>query len=307
MPPISAKRKIDAVLTVCQDNDAKTIVVTEANKAASRLTGYPVEELKNKKLTDLLPPDLTETVNSMVEFDADGGAQDLASVMRKMFHFAIQKANGDVAPVNLKVFYVVSDGANPCYELLLRDITLIKKLEELREKSVAQHESITDVDSQTGLAGIKTLKENLNFLSAYITGSTSIEVTFAAIQIDKLDKLTSKYGEESKAHLMKQVGEAVRKVSRAEDTVALINDTTIGLILLDCNQEDAHQVLNRYRLRIGSAAVQPDPNKEDSVIHVTSSFGFKEIKPDDTIESLVSVTKENLKKAQQEGGDRVVG
>ncbi len=307
MPPISAKRKIDAVLTICQNNDSESIEITAANKAAARLTGVSPDTLKTKKLTDILPENIKETVESMVEFSSDG-VRDLASVLRKMLHFCILNRNGEEIPVNLKVFYIVSENNHPCYELLMRDVTLIKKLEELRTKSVEKHShQPKDTDSEIGLAGIITLKENLNFISGYITGSTAIEVTFAAIKIDNLEKLTKKYGEQSAAHIMKQVGAELTKISRAEDTVALINDTTIGLILLDCNQEDAHNVLNRYRLKISNSAIAPNEAKKDSVIRVTPSIGFKEIKPQDTIESLVETTRENLKKAREEGGDKVIG
>lgn len=307
MPPISAKRKIDAVLTVSQNNANKSIDITAANKAASRLTGIDVEKLEQSAFTSILPDNLKETVESLVEFDDGGVGQDLATVLRKMFHFSIKKANGEIIPVSLKVFYVLSEDLNPCYELLMRDITLIKQLESLREQSLESQSHNTHIDARTGLAQSDTLKRSLDLVSTYMHGSGSIEATFVAVAIDNMSKLTHKYGDDVPSVILKQVGEALRKVCRAEDTVALIDDSTIGLVLLDCNHDDAQHVLNRYRLKLNNTAVAPQPEKADNIINITASFGFKEVKQGDTIENLIAISKNQLAQAQEKGGDRVSG
>lgn len=306
MPPISAKRKIDAVLTVSQNNNNQSIDIVAANRAASRLTGVDIEKLEHSAFIDILPDNLKETVESMVEFDAQG-TRDLASVLRRMFHFSIKKPNGDVIPVSLKVFYVLSEDMNPRYELLMRDVTLIKQLEELREQSLESQSHNTHLDEQTGLAQTDTLVNSLNLVSQFMHGSGSIEATFVAVGIDEIDKLTKKYGEASAPNLIKQLGAELRKVCRAEDTVALIDDKTIGLVLLDCNTDDAQHVLNRYRLKVNNTGIAPNPEKPDSIIHVSASFGFKEVQQGDTIDTLIATSTQHLKHAQEKGGDRVSG
>ncbi len=306
MPPISAKRKIDAVLTVCQNNDSRTVEITDANRAAYRLIGADSESLPHSSFTKILPEDLKETIESMVEFDALGG-RDLASVLRKMLHFSIKRADGNVVPVSLKVFYVLSEDTNPCYELLMRDITLIKELEALKKQSLENQAHLHNIDKNTGLSGLETLKESLGLLSGFMHKSGNIEATFTAVEIDQIDRLTKKYGDSTAQNLIKQAGENLRKACRAEDTVALIDDRTIGLILLDCNHDDAMQVLNRYRLKINNTGVSPTAEKPDNIIHITASFGFKEIKSGDNIDSLVSTSLAELAKAKEQGGDRVFG
>jgi diguanylate cyclase (GGDEF)-like protein/PAS domain S-box-containing protein len=305
MPPISAKRKIDAVLTVCQNNREQTVDITAANRAAERLIGKTSEQLEQESFTSILPQNLRDMIENYVEYDASGG-RDLASVLRKMLHFSVLNNQGANIPVSLKVFYVLSEDTNPCYELLMRDNTLIKQLEELKKESLESQQHFNDIDSQTNLPRTESLARNVSLVTRFVDKS-NIEATFAIVTIDHMDKLTQKYGESAFNNIITHVGALLRKACREEDTVAYLGEGKIALILLDCNEEDANSVLNRYRLKINNSSINPVAQKPDSLIHISPSIGFKEIKPGDTLDQLLQASNEALKTAQNQGGDKVFG
>lgn len=301
MQPISAKRKNDAVVTICQNNQKKAVEILELNRAAERLTGYSADKLMQQPLALILPDDVKEQLESYVEFDTTGEA-DVASVLRKVLHFNIKNHQGKIVPVSMKVFYVLSEDANPRYELLMRDVTLQNHLEELKTRFHASKEK----DETTGLASAATIEDGLSLLADAMQQS-SIEATFTLMKVDNLDQLTTENDPDSEAHILKEAGKSIIAACRTEDIVGYLGNGLIAAILLDCNTEDAKVVLNRIRMKAESTPITTNAANPDKRTSISISIGFAEIATNSTKDTLVEHCQAALDKAQKEGGNRIVG
>lgn len=301
---ISAKRKNDAVITVKQNNDNKTVDIIGINSAASRLLGQTPENLVQKPLQVILPDELSDDLVSYVDFEF--GGNDLASVLRKMRKFQLVGKDGNTIPVSLKVFYVLSDDLNPHYELLMRDTTLLERIEALRDKLMSIHkDKAAALDTKTGLANAQLLTNTLSHIVEFIKGY-AIDISFALMNIDKLANLSQKYEGETESNILRAIGAIAEQTCRNEDLVGVMGNGTIGIILFDCNATDAQVVLNRLRQAVGTTQIKPYEFEEKPLINVTSSFAFAELTGNHNIQELLNSCKASLDKAEKAGGNRVV-
>src|SRR5690242_5310698 len=94
-------RSNDAVITICQNNAAKSIEITEINKPAEDLLGYTNTELLKKPLHHILPPRIGTLLEEYVEFKGD--ASDVGEVLAKVQSFSIVGRDDKETGYRLKV------------------------------------------------------------------------------------------------------------------------------------------------------------------------------------------------------------
>lgn len=296
---ISAKRKNDAVITVCQDNSAQHIIIENLNKAAEKLTGYKQEELVQKDFNYILPPAIIDDISSFLEY---GDGDDLANVLRRIRLFKILKKNGNQIPVSLKVFYVVSSEANkPFFELLMRDTTLLEKLEELK-KRVIDNRTDEFINKKTGLLTQKAILENLRIILDFVR-NYSIESSIAVMEIDEKDKLKSSLGQRNFTELCSNIQDICTRTLRAGDFVGINDDNRMCFVLLDCNRDDVMAVLKRLDAMVTKKAITIAGQQIDS--QITLSFGYTQLNKSSTPESALKIASDALQQAINNGGKRM--
>lgn len=292
---ISAKRKNDAVITVRQNNTSQSIDIIGINAAAERLVGYKQGDIVNKPLGTVLPSKIRELITNYLEFEA--GGNDLASVLRKVSKFNIINYEGRPIPVNLKVFYIISEDLSPSYELLMRDMSLLEKLEEMKHKLIAEHQSEI-LDESVNLPNAASLRQDLSMVNAFVKQYT-VDATFVCCTIDHTETLLKKFGETAPLTFTRKIGEMMRQNFRDEDMIGYLGDYTLGLVLFDCNTENTQSVLNRIRKKIEASPVQMLEHDKLKNIFITASFGFSEITADKDIDKIISSSKQALQKAKE--------
>ncbi len=293
---ISAKRKNDAVITVCQDNLSGRVFIKSVNKAAEKITGYRQLELVDKNFDIILPEERADVLNSYIDYKDPGN--DFATVLRKIADFKILNRNGQQIPVSLKIFYLVSSDANKItFELLMRDITLIHKLAELKDL-VASNELYKD-KNKLGLLSETAIIENLNIATTFCK-DYYLEISVAMIAIDSLDDMASNYGKTAE-EMVEQISTKVKKYFRTDDLVGLVDNKYICAILFDCSASDAQKALSRVKSRIDSNSVMLNNNKTD--LHI--STGYMQISANDQPKDILNKCKNAIYKAQGAGGGRI--
>lgn len=297
---VSAKRKNDAVITVCQNNRSHRIEIEGANKAAERLTGYLHSELQDKELKIILPDKIRDILESYLEFEDIGN--DLAAVLRKVPEFRILNKEGREIPVSLKVFYVIASHAEkPQFELLMRDITLLREMEELRQKIIeSQKESDLTEYADIGVADAELVQSNLELIHSFVKDHF-FEASFTVMQVDQLATLEELHGKGVTNEVLKHVCDITRQSLREADILGYMGDGYIGLTLFDCNGEDAKLVLNRLRMAIESKPVGDKGSGEP----VTVSIGFMQLVPNTEVETIISMCYDASQKARDAGGNRI--
>ncbi|MGL9760957.1 MAG: hypothetical protein ACR5LB_01840 [Wolbachia sp.] len=127
---ITARRKDDAVISLCQDNRRKTVLISGLNQTARDLLKYEKESLLNKPLINILSAKAANDVRNYLEYAEDG--YDLLDIFPKVISFSLINSKGEDIKTKVKVFRTMqftNDKIN--YELLIRDISLLHKLEYL--------------------------------------------------------------------------------------------------------------------------------------------------------------------------------
>jgi diguanylate cyclase (GGDEF)-like protein/PAS domain S-box-containing protein len=296
---ISAKRKGDALITVRQNNRDKKLEIARMNVAAEKLTGYPSVEILGKNLQIVLADRIRETISDYIDFEDP--SSDFASVARKIPNFQVLNKNGREVPVSLKVFYLISSEADkPEYELLMRDITLIKRMEELKEQ-LASNSDLGATDPITDLPSNAAVQSALQIAHSFVQNDP-IEVSFVVAAVDNLGGYIDSYGEDVAIALVKSVAEEVKKTCRDEDIIGYLGEGDLGVVLLDCNTDNANAVLKRVKRNVMLRPIILINGKE---VSVSISIAFIQLKAEYDLQSVYDACRETVVSIQQEGGDSI--
>ena len=293
---ISASRKNDAVISVCQYNDEKSIRIETINQAAEKLIGFNAMELVGKEIDEILPEKIRDNVRSYVEFEDDGA--DLATVLSKTRRFNILSKEGIMVPVNLKVYCVIAHDKNPRFELLLRDVSLYEKMELMRLQ--LQNERLAA--QQLVGSGIPDTQLLLNCLDMVISfvGQEDVDASFAVMEIDSFDRVMKQYGNTAIDIILSEINSRYVENCREEDTIGYLGMGRIGALLFDCDERNAVIVINRVRNAISSVPMMID---EETPLKITVSVGYKKIMSNDTSQDIITSCEMAAGRSFVEGGN----
>lgn len=294
---ISAKRKNDAVMHVLQNNPAKIVQILDMNAAAQKLTGYTSSELIQQSVNRILPENTVDLLESYLDFD-DAYA-DLAAVLRRVPNFQIKQKSGRTVPVSFKMFYMdAPQKGQTKYEILMRDVTLIAKIEELK-KHIASQVALQgeDVIFDEGI-----FEENLDLILTH-AHNYDIDVCFTVLFLDQYDDMVDNLDDDELNYTLTQVYTIIDSVGRAEDITSYLGDGHFGLALIDCNGAGCQAVMNRLKQKFASTPIKVD---DVNYFPATVSAGYTAITSDDEIGSLLDVCGAALTQAREKGGNQAI-
>lgn len=268
---MSNYRSSDVVFTICQDNARKVVDIRDLNSNAEEVLGFTQIEMRNKPLTDFLPPRIRALVNEYVEFEDD--ANDVGSVLSKVQNFLMLDKQGREVAFRLKIVRSEALDANSYFKLILQDKQGIKKNEAFKRVLVENFKGHEAVDASTGLPDRGSIFKDLELVLHYVNKG-EVKATFAVIEIDDSEKISVRYGQAAYRAVQQHIASLARKHLRSEDTLGTLSPSRMGLILVDANLESARMVLNRYRIHIGST---PCPLPTGTPLNVTVSITFAEV------------------------------
>lgn len=296
---ITARRKNDAVIAVCQKNDEERIEIEKVNRGAEFLTGYPDAELKGKPFVIILPSNLQDIVESYVEFEP--GGNDLASVLKRTREFHIRDKKGQEVPVSLKVFYVPGEDKNARFELLMRDITLQEKMDLIKAQLIEEQHSnlITDVD--TDLPNAEFMRFYVNAVHEFIE-SNNVEATFVTALAESYYDTIVSQGKLAGDRLMKTLGERANSSARAEDAVTYLGEGVLGFLLFDCSAENAPAALNRILGKMLQTEIEVS---EGVTVDTYVNTVYHQISHEDSFETIVQLCYDALNQTSESEGNKL--
>jgi diguanylate cyclase (GGDEF)-like protein/PAS domain S-box-containing protein len=264
-------RSNDAVITICQNNAAKSIEIVDINKAAEEMLGYKNSELAKKSLLDVLPPRIAEMLNVYVEFEGD--ANDVGQVLSKVQSFSIIGHDGKETGYRLKVVRAESNGQNDFFKLVLQDKLGLRKNEVLRKAIQDNFKGHEVIDEDSGLPDRNSLSKDIE-LMGYYSNKSDLRSCFAVMQLDHYDELFSQYGRDTCHAIIKHVAQVSRQGLRPDDILGNVNYKRIGVLLLDTTPESVRMVFNRLRWQI---AANPFILPDKTSIGLSVSISFRRI------------------------------
>lgn len=264
-------RTNDAVITICQNNGAKSIEITDINKAAEELLGYSNAEIARKPLWKILPPRIASLLEEYVEFSSDGG--DVGQVLGKVQSFSIVGKDEKETGYRLKVVRAESTGSMIVFKLVLQDRLGLRKNEALRKAIQENFKGHEVLDPDTGLPDRNSLGKDIE-LVGYYNSKGDMRTCFAVLQLDHYDDLFSQYGKPTCLGMIKHIAAICRQNLRPDDVVGVVSYKRLGVLLLDTTPETARMVANRLRWQIAS---NPFALPKKATIGLSVSISFSRI------------------------------
>lgn len=264
-------RSTDAVVTICQNNTAKSIEIADVNEQGLNLLGYSADEIQGKPLNDILPPRIAELLKEYVEYSSD--ANDVGQVLSKVQSFsAIGKAGKEKA-YRLKIVRADATDDNIQFDLILQDKSGIKKNEALRKAIHENFDGHKVLDEATGLPDRKSLIKDVELLG-YYSNKSDMSSCFGIIQLDHYDELLSQYGREACHNIYKHISQLLMQSLRPDDVVGVCNYKRLGVLLIDTTLESARMTVNRLRWQI---AANPFMLEDRTSVGLSVSIAFMRI------------------------------
>ena len=264
-------RSNDAVVTICQNNSAKSIEITDINKSGEELIGFEKADLVGKPLADILPPRIATMLKEYVEFEND--ANDVGQVLTKVQSFSTIGKDGKEYGYRLKVVRAEATPNTINFELVLQDKTGLRKNAALRQAIQENFKGHEVLDPDTGLPDRYSLSKDVE-LMGYYSNKSDLRSCFAIMQLDHYDELLSQYGRPVCHNIVKHIAFLSRQSLRPDDIVGVVNYKRVGVLLIDTSIESARMAVNRLRWQI---AANPFPLPDKTTIGLSVSISFSRI------------------------------
>ncbi len=135
---------------------------------------------------------------------------------------------------------------------------LANEIDALGDKVQHSDESLADLALEDRLTGLPNRRAGLSQLAGEVAAGQREEkpVAVAVFEVDELDRIGKRYGQEIVAETLRKFGDAVRLSLRPSDVCAHLGDDRFLLILRGSDARSAHAALDRLRevmtrLRVG--------------------------------------------------------
>ncbi|MDX2220304.1 MAG: diguanylate cyclase [Burkholderiales bacterium] len=155
-------------------------------------------------------------------------------------------------------------------------------------------------DSLTGLANRRHLDARLAELVAALRAEESLSI--ALIDVDAFKRINDTFTHTLGDAVLKAVAAGLREACRGADLPARFGGDEFVLVLPGTSAAGARQMLERLREAINAR----DWSDLDPALAVTLSVGVTEIRPGDSVESMVKRADEALYAAKKQGRNRVM-
>lgn len=293
------KRKSDAIISVCQNNDEKSIWITQLNETATAILGYTADEVVGEELREFVADNVKESIRDFLEFE-EGGA-DLADVMRKVRNFSLRTKDGQFVPLEMKIYYGDTAGKHQVFELVLRDLTVQNSMRAGRHTGLAL-KGYEVTDPVSGMPDRSSFLKDMEMVRFYIE-KDYIYASLALISIDDYESVLASHGQEAANLLVKEIATRCTSALRQEDSVGSLAPNQLGTLLVGADGNAAGIALNRLRWSIRSLPIEIAPGR---LITPSVSIAFTEISLDKPEDLLMQQCETVVMDAVQRGGNQIL-
>jgi hypothetical protein len=288
---MTAQRQDDCVIAVYQNNTQKSIIIEGLNSAAEDILGFSEVDLKNLPLQNVLDTYSIDTINNYVEYDDLG--QDLALVLNRARNFAIKDRNSNIKKVRIKVFYVASSDQNPRFELLIRDISIVERLQIFRDEYIAKHNIAYKIHPELEVIDENASKELIKIITLF-RAQHSIEAVFGLLSINGNGIIDS----QNNQLMIKKIVDCLSRACRKDDIVGYFGGNKSIFVLLGCNQANNYNAVQRICKMVQNSL--QDINLQFGS-NISISIGYTNIALQ--ADEIVNKMQAGLAKAQELGGN----
>lgn len=150
-------------------------------------------------------------------------------------------------------------------------------------------------DALTGLANARALNEELERAVGHAR-RTEESLSLVIFDLDRFKSVNDNYGHQMGDHMLKSIGQLLRKQARLDDLPARYGGEELALVLPNTSEDQAFQIAERLRKLIENGAgdrILPVP--------ITASFGVAELENDEAAFHLFARADRSLYLAKHAG------
>jgi diguanylate cyclase (GGDEF)-like protein/PAS domain S-box-containing protein len=271
--------------------------ITYWNKGAERITGYSAAEIVGKKCAD----------NLLVHIDASGRCLctadcPLVDVMKqncchKADQVYLHHKTGHRVPVSVSISLIRDTDGTPtgAAEVFYETKTIdhdAQLIESLKRETL--------IDMLTGLPNRRYLQMNLTgALAEFDRHGIGFGLLF--IDVDHFKQVNDSYGHDVGDSVLKLVGTTMGHCMRAYDMIGRWGGEEFLAIIRFTDDRQFRLVAEKLRAMVENSFLM---HKEEA-ISVTITMGATQVRPGDTIETLVDRADRLMYKGKQAGRNRV--
>jgi diguanylate cyclase (GGDEF)-like protein len=264
-------RSTDAVLTICQNNAAKSIEIIDINETATALTGYEKADVASKPFADILPARISSLLEEYVEYEAD--ANDVGMVLSKAMSFSLLCKDKKEHAFRMKVVLAPSNNHKMEFRLVLQSLSGQRRDDSAVLAIAESFKGHEVLDVKLGLPDKASLEKNIEIVSHHNNNST-LRSSLLMLQLDHYEELEHQYGAETVTHCLQHIATLSRNSLRAYDVVGVISERRLAILLLDISPDATRVVANRLRWQMAANAfVLPD----NSTLALSVSLVFSKV------------------------------
>jgi len=264
-------RNDDAVLTICQNNAAKSITILDVNDVATGILGYSAADLKGKPLSVLLPVRMSTLMSEYVEYEED--ANDVGAVLSKVQTVNLIAKDKKEKPLRLKVVRDESSKDKLTFRLVFQDSTELRKddaIQRIIQENFKGHQVLHPV---FGVPDRNSLKKDMEIVAHY-HHKAQLRASLVVVQIDHFPSYQAQYSEDVCVEMVKHIVHVCRSNLRPSDILAVLDDTHIGVLLLESVSDATRMVANRLRWQV---AAHPFKLPDTSGLSMSASMVYTNI------------------------------
>lgn len=128
------------------------------------------------------------------------------------------------------------------------------------------------------------------------------EFALAYCDLDHFKRVNDRFGHECGDRLLQSFADAALSSVRTNDLVARLGGEEFVLVLVDADESEARDIVERLRMRTASIRV----SNAEPTYRITLSSGLTSHREDDTVERILRRADTALYEAKDEGRDRLV-
>ncbi len=269
--------------------------LTFVNPATLRITGYEEKEMIGKQYTIVIRPDMRD--EAMKFF----GRQFVKRIQNTYSEYPMLTKNGQEVWFGQHTRLIVEDGNVTGFQVVARDITERKRIEEALQESEKRYRELSIIDDLTQLYNSRhfyfQLKIELDRSNRY-----GQPLTLLLLDLDDFKAFNDTYGHVEGDQVLWRLGRVVKRCLRETDFAFRYGGEEFTILLPMTTSADGAVIAERIRTEFKKETFSPGSGQD---VHLTVSIGLAQYKPQEEMKAFVHRVDQLMYQGKKNGKDRV--
>jgi diguanylate cyclase (GGDEF)-like protein/PAS domain S-box-containing protein len=269
--------------------------LTFVNPATLRITGYEEKEIIGKQYTIVIRPDMRD--EAMKFF----GRQFVKRIQNTYSEYPMLTKNGQDVWFGQNTQLIVEDDNVTGFQVVARDITERKRIEEALQESEKRYRELSIVDGLTQLYNSRhfyfQLKIELDRSNRY-----GQPLTLLLLDLDDFKAFNDAYGHVEGDQVLMRLGQVVKRCLRETDFAFRYGGEEFTILLPMTTNADGAVTAERIRTEFKKETFSSEMGQD---VHVTVSIGIAQYKPQEEMKAFVHRVDQLMYQGKKKGKDRV--